>query len=408
MPDGWAEMTLGEVAEVNPETTKGMSPQRRIRYIDLSAVSADSGIEESAVIEYELHSAPGRARRVVRHGDVLVSTVRPYLRGFAVVPEQLDGAVASTGFTVLRAREGLSLPGFVWSTVSKADFADRLMERATGSNYPAVRPNDIGEQVVLLPPLVVQRRVVDLVDAVDTLSSRYEAMRDAQAALARALREAGLAGASHEVPLEDLIESIEAGKSPPAEDRQPMAGEAAVLKVSAVRRGFFDATQVKVIESREVFPAHALVRDRDLLITRANTRELVGLVCRVDDPPDDLYLCDKTLRLIPRREVVSGDYLLHALLAGGARQQIENAATGTSGSMKNISQASIRAIRLPVLDRDQQDLWVAGLEAARRLSRASEVVIQRLAVFRAALLDQLLSGEREIPESYDELVGLAA
>ena len=47
MSDGWAEMTLGEIAEVNPETTKGMPPQQHIRYIDLSAVSGDSGIPES-------------------------------------------------------------------------------------------------------------------------------------------------------------------------------------------------------------------------------------------------------------------------------------------------------------------------------------------------------------------------
>ena len=206
MPDGWTEMTLGDMAEGNPETTKGMPPQQHIRYIDLSAVSADSGIDESAVIDYELHSAPGRARRVVRHGDVLVSTVRPYLRGFAVVPESLDGAVASTGFTVLRARRELSLPGFVWSIVSKADFADRLMERATGSNYPAVRPNDIAEQVVLLPPLVVQRRVVDLVDAVDTYAAAARMLASSSESLIEALESEVMDSGEHHRALGEVTQ----------------------------------------------------------------------------------------------------------------------------------------------------------------------------------------------------------
>jgi type I restriction enzyme S subunit len=142
MREGWTETTLGEVAEINPETVKGLHTNHSIRYIDLSSVDSEFGISADLPV-YELKDAPGRAKRVVREGDVLVATVRPYLRGFAQVPKHLDGEVASTGFAVLRATPN-ALPGFIWGLVRRQPFVDHLMTRATGSNYPAVRPDDVG------------------------------------------------------------------------------------------------------------------------------------------------------------------------------------------------------------------------------------------------------------------------
>ncbi|MBM4077232.1 MAG: restriction endonuclease subunit S, partial [Planctomycetes bacterium] len=121
MRKGWIETTLGEVAELNPEATKNFPADRVIRYIDLASVSHEAGISPN-LTELEYGDAPGRARRVVRAADILVSTVRPYLKGFAQVPKHLDGEVASTGFAVVRANQDTTLAGFVWALVGTADF----------------------------------------------------------------------------------------------------------------------------------------------------------------------------------------------------------------------------------------------------------------------------------------------
>jgi len=174
--------------------------------------------------------------------------------------------------------------------------------------------------------------------------------------------------------------------------------------VSAVRPGWFDDREVKTLSSTEMFPEGASLRDGDLLITRANTRELVGSVCRVVSAPPRYFLCDKTLRLNPREELVSADYLLEALQSQDARRQIENVATGTSGSMKNISQDSIRALRVPVLDRPQQDAWANTVRGARELERSAAALISELQLLRSTLLSDLLSGQHEIPNTYDALL----
>lgn len=177
-----------------------------------------------------------------------------------------------------------------------------------------------------------------------------------------------------------------------------------MLKVSAIRRGWFDESQVKAINNVDGFPPHAALRDGDLLISRANTRELVGLVCRVGRAPHGWYLCDKSLRLNPRLELASHDYILEVLLSHFVRHQIEDAATGTSASMKNISQASIRNLRIPLMPRNRQDEWTAVLGQSRRVALLAQQQRARLLTLRAALMSELLSERRQIPPSYDFLV----
>jgi restriction endonuclease S subunit len=166
--EGWTETTLGGVVAVNPEAAKNLAQDDEIVYVDLSSVSADSGIS-SDLYRGNFGEAPGRARRVIRSNDVLVSTVRPYLRGFALVPEYLDGAIASTGFAVLRADPKSALSGFVWAIIGTSTFVEYLMDRATGSSYPAVRPDDVASFKFRVPPLVEQKQIVDQISKFDVL-----------------------------------------------------------------------------------------------------------------------------------------------------------------------------------------------------------------------------------------------
>lgn len=164
--DDWVNTTLGEISLVNPEATSSFKNGDEIVYIDLSSVSAETGIG-TELFRGMYGQAPGRARRVVRAQDVLISTVRPYLRGFALVPEFLDGEVASTGFTVLRAEPTRALSGLIWAVVGTDEFVDFLMDRATGSSYPAVRPSDVSAYPFLLPPIAEQKRIVEVVSSMD-------------------------------------------------------------------------------------------------------------------------------------------------------------------------------------------------------------------------------------------------
>jgi type I restriction enzyme S subunit len=164
--DDWVETTLGDVAHLNPEQARDYDSDRLIKYIDLSTVTFDSGIS-SEIDQLPFNEAPGRARRIIRENDVIVSTVRPYLKGFAFVGKEFSGQIASTGFCVIRAKSESILSELIWALVGSDDFVDFLIRRSTGSNYPAVRPNDISDFTFMLPPLHDQETVSKLITTFD-------------------------------------------------------------------------------------------------------------------------------------------------------------------------------------------------------------------------------------------------
>jgi type I restriction enzyme S subunit len=135
-------ISLGEVCSLRTATVRELDAQSTINYIDLSSVSRGGGIDTSLVEEFEVSNAPSRAQRIISTGDVLVATVRPNLRAVARVSSREHGWVASTGFAVLRPRDEIDSL-FLYGLVLTDSFTNYLVQRAIGSNYPAVRNGDV-------------------------------------------------------------------------------------------------------------------------------------------------------------------------------------------------------------------------------------------------------------------------
>lgn len=166
----WTTVAIGDVATVNPEAVpRTWDKQRPFKYVDIASVSWESGISAEAVKDTKLADAPGRARRRIREGDVLVSTVRPNLRAFAQVSAEYDGEVASTGFAVVRADADKIHPDYLWMVVRSEAFVQEMVSRCTGSNYPAVRGDDVAAFTFPLPPRQVQDEIVAGMRDVDAL-----------------------------------------------------------------------------------------------------------------------------------------------------------------------------------------------------------------------------------------------
>ena len=144
------------------------APDEEFRYIDLSAVDQDTkSITEAR--EIACAEAPSRARQLVRTGDVLVSTVRPNLNGVALVPNDLNGATASTGFCVLRPDPEKLSGSYLFHWVKSAAFVGDMVSKATGASYPAVSDRIIFESLFPLPPLEEQHRIAAILDQAETL-----------------------------------------------------------------------------------------------------------------------------------------------------------------------------------------------------------------------------------------------
>ena len=168
-PD-WPMVALGELCEINPDTVNPEAeyPGQSIYYTDISSVENGTG-RFLGYTEVASSEAPSRARRAVRSGDVLLSTVRPNLKAFTLLREVRERAVASTGFAVLRSRVDLLDPVFLLNCV----FAESAVEQMVGmmgkGAYPSINQADVASIRIPLPPLETQRAIVVEIEAEQAL-----------------------------------------------------------------------------------------------------------------------------------------------------------------------------------------------------------------------------------------------
>jgi type I restriction enzyme S subunit len=145
VPEGWGRKRLDDVAAVNERTLPG-SYQGEIEYVDIASVTPGA-INETTI--YDFQDAPSRARRIVRHGDIIWSCVRPNRRSHAIAWHPSDKLVASTGFAVLTPK-GISA-AYLYFAVTTTAFVAYLENRARGVAYPAVLSGDFESAPVLIP-----------------------------------------------------------------------------------------------------------------------------------------------------------------------------------------------------------------------------------------------------------------
>ena len=176
---GWDAATIADVCEPAELRDPRQDPAGKFHYVDISGIDRTC----KAIAEHRTLSgadAPSRARKAIRKGDVLVSTVRPNLNAVAMVPADLDGHIASTGFCVLRPNRAVIEPRYLFYRTLTPEFVTALTARVRGISYPAVSDKDVKQVEVPLPPLAEQRRIVEILDRADDLR-RLRAEADARA-----------------------------------------------------------------------------------------------------------------------------------------------------------------------------------------------------------------------------------
>lgn len=171
----WGSTDIGKVCHATHTRDPGRKPEKQFRYIDISGIDRDRK-EIVSVSTLFGNEAPIRARKVVQTDDVLVSTVRPNLNAVALVPEQLDGQIASTGFCVLRANQKALDARYLFYYTQHPEFVSQLMAHIRGANYPAVTDSTVKAATLPLPHRSEQRRIVEILDQADALrKQRVEA-----------------------------------------------------------------------------------------------------------------------------------------------------------------------------------------------------------------------------------------
>lgn len=216
----------------------------------------------------------------------------------------------------VRLRDGLSpefFAGYMASTPGRAYFLSCAKQT---TNLASINKSQLSAMLVPVPPLREQHRIAEIVDSIDeqirVAIHMMAKQRELRLASIRQLAASGLAcfdgneaselhrsarrsnGSWSLITLGSVLAGIDVGHSPDLEDTPAGPGQWGVLKVSAVGEDGFRPEENKVVRSHALCDSAICVRTGDLLMTRANTSQLVGRSCIVDNDPPGLMLCDKT------------------------------------------------------------------------------------------------------------------
>ena len=159
IPSHWEIKKLKFVANFNqntlPEDTDG---QFELKYIDIGNVSSVDGIKE--IQYFNFSNAPSRARRIVKYGDIIVSTVRTYLRAITSIKEDYDNCICSTGFAVITPKDNFQ-QDFVVYAIENESFIAQIIANSQGISYPAINVSQLENLKLAFPSVKEQKEIVD-------------------------------------------------------------------------------------------------------------------------------------------------------------------------------------------------------------------------------------------------------
>ena len=395
MTHGSPQIALGElvlpVSTCNPET--GMS-EADFRYIDLSSVN-----QQTKTIELDrrvqVADTPSRARQLIKAGDVLVSTVRPNLNAVAVVPNRLDGAIASTGFCVLRPNPELLRSEYLFHWVRTESFISEMVRRATGASYPAVSDRIVCESAIPLPQIEEQRRIAAILDKADALRQKRRLAVQKLDSLILAIffdmfgDPTTFSIKVSPVPLADFVRSddgINYGVVQPGDDFE---GGVPLVRVGDFTNGRIDLTSQKMIDPKiEAQYSRSRLRGDELLISCVGSIGTTAL-CRPD--MRGMNIARAVARVPADPTVIDSTFLLFYLKTPYIQHYFQSQVRTVNQPTLNIKQINETPVYAPAIGLQKTFALRARKLLAIRDKCAS--LDERLETFFSAIQHRAFQGE---------------
>jgi type I restriction enzyme S subunit len=365
--------------------------QPEFSYIDLSSIDQSlKRITASRVVPTT--EAPSRARQLVKAGDVLVSTVRPNLNGVAVVPDALDGAIASTGFCVLRAKSSELDGRYLFHWAKSPKFISDMVRKATGANYPAVSDRIIHESAIPRPPVTEQRRIATILDKAEELRAKRLATLALLDALPQAIflelfgDRASILSGWRTRPLGSLIDFMTSGSRGWAA-HYTETGDL-FLRIQNVRCDELVLADVAYVTAPETAEAkRTRVRAGDVLLSI--TADL-GRSAVVPDDIGEAYISQHLLLLRPCGDLIPR-YLSAFLASPTGHEQMQRLNRG--GVKAGLNFDDVRSIVVPLPPLDRQRAFHRRLKCVDSIRAQIRRALSSSDVLSTVLSDCAFAGE---------------
>ena len=357
----------------------------------------------------------------LKYNDILFITVGT-IGKTCLVPKESNFVIAQN-IIGLRVKKDID-PLFTWFWLNSSIANEAMKATNKDSILDSIKISDFVQAKVYFPNLDEQKAISNFLSHevlnIDSLIAKQEKLIELlkekrQAVISHAvtkglnpdvtMKDSGVEWLG-QVPehwkcikLKHITTTFEQGWSPQCDSRPADSNEYGVLKVGCVNGGSFRSSENKALPPELEPRLQYLIQKDDLLISRANTKELVGSAAVVDDYYPNLILCDKLYRLRLSKDVLPEMVSLY-LSIGVVREQIELSATGASHSMQNIGQDTIKELYYLLPHCDEAVKILESVKKSNQhfdeLTQKAEAAIKLMQERRTALISSAVTGKIDV------------
>lgn len=423
IPEKWEVKRLKYLVSINdeslPETTED---NLQIKYVDISSVKSGTGILSTEELAFS--EAPSRARRIVRDGDIIVSTVRTYLKSIAKIDNPPENLIVSTGFAVIRPRT--MVPDYIGYVFYSENLIGEIISRSTGVSYPAINASEIGDIFTPIPNTEEQTAIANYLDRktaeIDALIAQKERLialyeEEKTAIINQAvtqginpnakLKDSGINWLG-EIPdewevkrLKYLVSKVGSGVTP--------KGGASVYQLSGVsllrsQNIHFDGLKMDdvayISEETHDSMANSKVQTGDVLLNI--TGASIGRCFYADEHLGEANVNQHVCIVRPKNEVATR-YLYFVLRSNLGQEQIDVEQSGSGREGLNFE--SLNNFLIPHISLEEQTAIVHHIETETTRIDAKIAKTQRIIElqkeYRTALISEVVTGKIKVSHLVD-------
>lgn len=392
----WETKRIKDIVKVNELTlSDSTNPNYEFKYVDIGSINQFKITDTETTLFFE---APSRARRIVRKNDILVSTVRTYLKAITYIDFDPKDTIASTGFAVMTPKKNIN-PKFLSYAVEADYFINDVIKESVGTSYPAINSSKLEALSIILPPIETQRKIANYLDAktqnIDARIELLEKKKKRYITIRKALINEALNGEGKgwkKRRIKELFKIIGSGSTPDS-NVESYYDENGYnwLQTGDLNDGIISSTSKKITDSAiQRYSTLKTYKKGSLVVAMYGAT--IGKVGLLDiDTTTNQACC-----VMSEPKEIDTKFMFYWFLSN--KEFIISRATG--GGQPNIGQDTIKFFEIEHPNLDEQQKIVSYLD--KKTSAIDLIVssitkeIDSLKTYRRALINEAVTGKLKI------------
>ena len=395
----WKLIRLGDICKTNENSYYPKDNWKFVNYLDTGSLT-ENKITELQYINTKTDKMPSRARRKVIKNSILYSTVRPNQLHYGIIKEPVDNLLVSTGFTVIDVDTNKAIPEFIYYRLIQNNTTEQLQAIAeqSVSTYPSIKPSDIENLEFKLPNLIIQSKIVSILDTIDSKIRQNEKINNnLLEQLNQLFIEFSTRCEWNYLSIGEIAEKVAMGPFG-SNIKVSTFVESGVPIISGNHlRGYFleEPSYNYITEAHADKLKNSIVYPKDIVFTHAGN---IGQVAMISDGCEYPYyvLSQRQFYLRCNTMMVAPEYVL--LFFHSKQGQHELLSYANQTGVPSIAQpaSNLKKICLPIPPISEQKKWLLVVEPIIAMYQNNYQETKRLSILRDTLLPKLMSGDLDV------------